>query len=503
MRLRTGEARFSVPGLQLAIQDEDGREQLLRWTDNLLHLELVDEKLVSMAKSRFQDGSALDATIIIGGFGDLSASWQGLPMQGEIGLDVKDLAPVAVLSNYTVKPTGSMKGTFAVQGRVGNPRLNGELRQIQGSVFVPVTGITLENLFLSVMVQGEGEGMHLILDTASGPGKIRIAGDITRDEQDRWQVDATATGKEFEVAHLPDYTISIDPDLRFALRAGVMQVNGKVLVPCASVTIKEVAGSVTASSDVVVVDGGKEGEKKDFPLKGTVIVELGSDVSVNAFGLKGQLLGSVTVSDAPGLPLTGKGSLTLHDGIFVVRDRALDISRGRFFFLGGPLDNPGIDVLAQKKTKNKTVGVLASGTVNDMDLKLFSDPPMAEDAILTELLAGRSYSGTSHQVSNTVGAVATGLGLTRGGAFVEDILARLENQFALDDIYVESGEKTSDVSVMIGKELSKDLYISYGYDPFTSAGIFKARYDLWKGFSVETEVGADKTGADLLWSIEK
>ncbi len=503
MQLRTGEARFSVPGLQLAIQDEDGREQLLRWTDNLLHLELVDDKLVSMAKSRFQDGSALDATIIIGGFGDLSASWAGLPMQGEIGLDVKDLAPVAVLSDYTVKPTGSMKGTFAVSGRVGDPRLSGELRQIEGNVFIPVTGITLENLFLSVMVQGEREGMRLILDTTSGPGKIRIAGDISRDGQDGWQVDAMATGKEFEVAHLPDYEILLDPDLRFALRKGVMQVSGKVLVPRASVTIKEAAGSVTASRDVVVVDGGEVGGRKDLPLQGSVIVEFGPDVRVDAFGLKGLLLGSVTVTDAPGSSMTGKGSLTLHDGIFVVRDRALDISRGRFFFLGGSLDNPGIDVLAQKKTKNKTVGVLASGTVNDMDLKLFSDPPMAEDAILTELLAGRSYSGTSHQVSNTVGAVATGLGLTRSGAFVEDILARLENQFALDDIYVESGEKSSDVSVMIGKELSKDLYISYGYDPFTSAGIFKARYDLWKGFSVETEVGADKTGADLLWSVEK
>jgi translocation and assembly module TamB len=502
-RLRTGEARCSAPALQLAIQDEDGRDQLLRWTDNLLHLELVDDKLVSMAKSRFQDGSALDATIIIGGSGDFSASWAGLPIQGEIGLDVKDLAPVAVLSDYTVKPTGSMKGTFAVQGMVGKPRLSGELRQIDGNVFIPATGITLEKLFLSVMVQGEGEGMRLVLDTVSGPGKIRIAGDVTHDGQNGWQMDATATGKDFEVVHLPDYEILLDPDLLFALRKGVMQVSGKVLVPSASVTVKEAAGSVTASRDVVVVDGGEKGEKKDWPLMGTVSVELGPDVHVDAFGLKGRLLGSVTVTDAPGLPLTGKGSLTLHDGIFVVRDRALDISRGRFSFLGGPLENPGIDVLAQKKTKNKIVGVLASGTVNDMDLKLFSDPPMAEDAILTELLAGRSYSGTSHQVSNTVGAVATGLGLTRSGAFVEDILSRLENQFALDDIYVESGEKSSDVSVMIGKELSKDLYISYGYDPFTSAGIFKARYDLWKGFSVETEVGADRTGADLLWSIEK
>jgi translocation and assembly module TamB len=502
-RLVTMEGRFAVPEVQLTIEDEDGEEQLLRWTDNLLDLKLVDDKLVSMAKSRFQDGSALDAMISIGGFGDLSASWAGLPIQGEIGLDVKDLAPVAVLSNYTVKPTGSMKGTFAVQGRVGNPHLIGELRQIQGNVFIPVTGITLENLLLSVMAKGEEEGMHLVLEAVSGPGKIRIAGDLTRDEQKGWQVDATATGKEFEAAHLPDYAIFIDPDLHFAWREGVMQVSGKVLVPRASVTIKEVEGSVTASHDVVVVDSGEEDERKDLPLQGSVIVELGPEVRVNAFGLKGQLLGSVTVSVAPGLPLTGKGSLTMHDGIFIVRDRALDIYRGRFFFLGGPLDNPGIDVLAQKKNNDKTVGVLASGTVNDMDLKLFSDPPMAEDAILRELLAGRSYSGTSHQVSNTIGAVATGLGLVQSGTFVEDILSRLENQFALNDIYVESGEKSSDVSLMVGKELSKDLYISYGYDPFTSAGIFKARYDLWKGFSVETEVGADKTGADLLWSFEK
>ncbi len=502
-RLVKGESRFSVPELQISVEDEDGREQLLHWTDNLLTLELVDSNLVSIAKSRFQDGSAIDATITVGQFSDLSSSWEELPIQGEIGLDVKNLASIAVLSNYAVKPTGTMKGTFAVQGLLRNPRLIGELRQTQGNIFIPATGITLEELLLSVMVKGEGEGMHLILDAASGPGKIKIVGDVAREEQGGWLVDANATGKAFEVAHLPEYEIIIDPDLHFVVRKGAMQLNGKVLVPRASITITEVDSSVTASGDVIVVDGGKEGERKDLPLNASVIVELGPDVAIDAFGLKGRLLGSVTVNDAPGLPLSGKGSLTVHDGIFVVRDRPLDISRGRFFFLGGPLDNPGVDVLAQKKNKNKTVGVIASGTVNDMDLKLFSDPPMAESDILTELLAGRSYSGTSHQVGSMVGAVATGIGLEQGGAFVENILSSLQDQFALNDIYVESGANSSDVSLMIGKELSKDLYISYGYDPFTSAGMFKARYDLWKGLSVETEVGADKSGADLLWSIEK
>ncbi|MDD3816334.1 MAG: hypothetical protein PHZ02_17020, partial [Desulfocapsaceae bacterium] len=182
-RLVKGEARFSIPGLQMSVEDEDGRGQLLRWTDNLLTLELVDSNLVSMAKSRFQDGSAIDATITVGQFSDLSSSWEGLPIQGEIGLDLKNLDSIALLSNYAVKPTGSMKGTFAVQGLLGAPRLIGELRQAQGNIFIPATGITLEKLLLSVMVKGEGEGMRLILDAASGPGTIRIVGDISREEQ--------------------------------------------------------------------------------------------------------------------------------------------------------------------------------------------------------------------------------------------------------------------------------------------------------------------------------
>ena len=504
-RLVTGEAHLSAPGLQVTVLDEEGQEQLLRWTDTSLTLELADSKLVSVAKTRFQDGNTLDATIAIDQFGDLSSVWEALPIEGKIVLDAKDLSSIALLSDYTVKPTGSMKGTFAVEGRLGNPRLSGELRQIKGNIFIPATGITLEKLLLSVMVKGEeeGEGMHLVLDAVSGPGTIKIVGDLIVEEKGGWQVDAIATGKDFEVANLPDYEILIDPDLRFELSEGVMHVNGKVLVPRAVINIKEFDSSVTASGDVILMDARDEGKKMDPPLFTTLFVELGQDVRIDSFGLKGRLMGGVTVSDAPGLPLSGKGSLTVHEGIFVLKDRPLDISRGRFFFTGGPLENPGIDVLAQKKTKTKTVGVIVSGTVSDMELKLFSDPPMAESQILTELLTGRSVTGGSSQVGTVVGAVVTGIGFEEGGSFLGDITSNLQYQLGLDDIYVEGGESASEMSVMIGKEVFEDLYISYGYDPFSSASIFRARYDLWKGFSVETEVGAEKTGADLLWSIEK
>jgi len=502
-QLVKGEARISVPALQVALLDEDGREQLLRWTDTSLTLDLVDSRLVGVAKTLFQDGNTIDATIEVGQFGDLSAVWDELPIQGEIVLDAKDLSSLALLSNYRVTPTGSMKGTFAVDGRVGSPRLSGQLRQISGNIFIPATGITLEELLLSVVAKGEKEGMHLVLDAISGPGTIRVVGDIIREKQGGWQIDAIAIGKEFEVAHLPDYQIIINPDLRLVLRDRKIHVSGKLLVPRAVITIKEFDGPVAVSRDVVLVDSLEEDKGKGIPLVASVIVEMGEDVRIDSFGLKGRLMGGLTVNYGPNLPLTGRGSLTLHEGVFVLRNRPLDIARGRFFFTGNPLENPGIDVLAQKKTKQKTVGVIVSGTLSDMELRLFSDPPMAESEILTELLAGRPVSGTSSQMGSIVGAVATGIGFEEGGSFVGDFASRLQDQLGLDDVYVEGGANATDVSLMIGKELFKDLYISYGYDPFSAASIFRARYDLWKGFSVETEVGAEKTGADLLWSIEK
>jgi len=500
-RLVQGEAGVTVPDLQMSAPDEDGREQILRWTETLFSLKLVDSRLSTTAKSRYQDGSTIDAVIQIDGFGDFASSWDGLPLQGKIDLDVKDLTPLAFLTDSMIVPTGSVKGAFALSGRLGNPFLSGELRQRDGTVFVPATGITLEELYLSVMMKGEEEGMAVVLLADSGSGNIRVAGNVLL-RDDNWLVDVHATGKEFELAHLTEYEIVVDPDLHIVMDAGVAHVTGRVLVPWALIAVNKTEGYVAASDDVIIVDK-QDGGKKEWPLSGMVTVELGKEVSVDSFGVKGRMEGSVAITAVPGHPLTGKGNLIVHDGIYVVRNRALDISRGKFFFLGGPLVNPGIDALAQRKNNSKTVGVLVSGTVDDMEVKLFSDPPMAESEILTALLSGRPYAETSHQVSKTVQETVAGVGFERGGAILGDIFSGIEDQFLLDNIYMESGEDASDVSVMIGKELIKDLYISYGYDPFKASGIFKARYDLWKSFSVETEIGAEQTGADLLWSIEK
>ena len=56
---------------------------------------------------------------------------------------------------------------------------------------------------------------------------------------------------------------------------------------------------------------------------------------------------------------------------------------------------------------------------------------------------------------------------------------------------------------MVGKRLTKDLYIGYDVNMFSQLGQFRVRYDLTRGFAVETRSSSQSTGADLIYSFEK
>jgi translocation and assembly module TamB len=57
--------------------------------------------------------------------------------------------------------------------------------------------------------------------------------------------------------------------------------------------------------------------------------------------------------------------------------------------------------------------------------------------------------------------------------------------------------------LVVGKRLTKDLYIGYDVNMFSQLGSFRVRYNLTNGFAVETSSSSQSTGADLLYSFEK
>jgi len=382
-----------------------------------------------------------------------------------------------------------------VQGTVARPTLQGRMALEDGEIQIPDAGIVVQELELSVA--GDTTANRVGVTLVSGDGTLKAEGVVKQNPQKQWQADFTIQGKDFLAVDLSEYRAVISPDLHFVYGETGTTLSGTVMVENGRIAPAGFEGSVSSSRDVVVIHTDGEQEKKTLPLTLNLALIMGKEVEVDAFGVKGYLDGRLKIGQEPGQTMTGLGSLNLRDGTFVFKSTNLTINRGLVFYQGGPIDDPGIDVQANKEVDSKEVGVRMTGSVSKMEINLFSNPPMDESDILAYLLVGHDMSKSNEEEGSMIGAAAAGLGIGKGGAFLKDIT----EETGLD-VNLAGGEKSSDVSLVVGKEVYKDLYISYGKGLTDSEGAFKARYNLKYGFSVETETTSEASGADLFWSHE-
>lgn len=416
--LDQAEISASVPDLSLMADDEDGKFRTWNWTENNLHLQLENGEAQIMAKTLFQDGSMAELTATVGNCGDFTKP-EGMSLAGKLDLDFKDLSPLTPLSNYMVNAKGRFAGSWALQGTVAKPVLQGKMALEGGVINIPDAGISLKTLELSVA--GDGTTNRVVLAVASGEGRVEAKGVVEQNPEKQWQADLAIKGENFEGVDLTEYKAVISPDLRFVYGADGAALSGTLTVPMAHIAPVGFQGSVSSSQDVVLVDSNGEEKKGGLPLSLDLVVVLGDEVKVDAFGLRGSLDGQLEIDQVPGQAITGIGNLKLHEGTFAISGSTLKISRGLVFYQGGSIEDPGLDVRASKKVEDMVVGAQVTGTVSQMEMNLFSDPPMDDSDILSYLLVGHDMSASNEKEGSMLGAAAATLGIGEGGKLLNDI----------------------------------------------------------------------------------
>ncbi|MBU0945546.1 MAG: translocation/assembly module TamB domain-containing protein [Proteobacteria bacterium] len=485
----------ALPDLSLTALDEEGQSRTWHWTDNELQVRLEDNDAQVRAKTLFQDGSVAELEAVVGNYADFSKP-EEMTLAGTLALNVKDLSPLAPLSDYRVNATGQFVGSGNLQGTVARPVIEGKMALQNGLIQLADAGIEVQELELSV--SGDGTTNKVALALASGEGRLKVEGFVKQDLEKQWQADFTVKGKDFPAVDLSEYTAVISPDLHFVYGEKGIVLNGSVTVPKARIAPAGFQGAVSSSQDVVLVDTNGEHANGTLPMSLDLSVILGEEVKVDAFGLRGSLDGQLKINQDPGQIITGQGSLNLHNGTFAFRGTSLEIKRGLVFYQGGSIEDPGLDVRASKNVHDKIVGIQVTGSVSRMEMNLFSDPAMEESDILAYILVGHDMSTSNEKEGSMLGAVAA----TLGGGTGTGLLDGFKESTGLD-VSLEGGESISEFSLVVGKEIYEDLYISYGKGLKDPAGTFQARYELKYGFSVKTEATSEATGADLLWSLER
>ncbi|CAK8712461.1 MAG: autotransporter secretion inner membrane protein TamB [Candidatus Electronema aureum] len=500
------ELTLSLPTLALTAEnyDEEG-ETTWTWQDNRIAARLHDDTFHLTAQTTFQDGSTAALAATASNCGNFKQTEQ-MPLSGQLNVNIRDISPLTKLTGYAIQTTGGFGGTVDLRGTAARPTLNGLLtlkngKSGEGKIHIPAAGINLRELRLAV--EGDGNANKVDLQVASGTGTLRAQGMVSRTPNEPLQAEFTLQGQAFQAVDLPEYQVWVSPDLRLGYGKRGTTLTGTLAVPKARIAPTGFSGAATSSKDVIVIDSEGKPPENTLPLSVEVALALGNEVAVDAFGLKGFLDGDLKINAKPDRAVTALGTLSLRDASVDFEGVSLQLNEGRIFYQGGPIDNPGLDIRASRKVNKVEAGIHLTGNASNMDMKLFSDTAMDDSEILSWLLTGQNGMSSSRGDA-TLSPAAAALSKVGGGALLKSVnpLAVIDMEDFVD-VSIGGGKEASDVSLVMGKEIYKDLYLSYGKDLTGEGGSFKARYDLKYGFSVETENTSKTTGADLIWSLEK
>jgi len=287
------------------------------------------------------------------------------------------------------------------------------------------------------------------------------------------------------------------PDLQLRAQPGALELDGTVQVPRASIAPRTLRAGARRSPDVVVLGAGPEPRAEHTAVTADVRVVLGNQVRVATYNVTGLVEGDVTVRDRPGRPTTASGELRVTRGTYRAYGKDLEIDRGRLMFTGGAVDDPEVDLRAVRHVENVTVGIQASGRLQNPEVTLISEPALDQTNILSYMVFGTPAQQSGGTENAWLGQAVSALTLAGG----EQLARGIGGAVGIEDVRIAS-DATGGTSLMLGSYLSPRLYVSYGIGLFETGNSLRLRYDLTEHWQIQTDTGAN-TGADILYKIER
>ncbi len=423
-------------------------------------------------------------------------------------------------------PQGTIKGSLDITGTLDNPKASGTINLLNASTSIPKLGITLKNINFQIL----GNQTKLLTYTGSltsNKGTAKIIGK-TDLADDNFTSSLTVQGSNIEALNLTGYKINITPDLSLDFANKNLSIKGTLTIPEGKINPKDFSDTMTLPSETVFV--GQPQPSATSVLAGMpnldVDVILSDKIKIRYQNLHTVLSGKIHVSKSHGTPPTAVGELYTIKGNYKAYGQTLTIQNGRLIFTGGEINNPGLNITAGRDirtiqlqseafagTQIINVGVRVLGTLNNPVINLFSNPSTLDNPdILSYLILGVPSSQAQGQKTQLLLAVASSMNIGgQGPSKLGKMTSSLQKSLGLTELNVESvqtidpttGGIAQTSSVVVGKQLTKKLYVHSSIGIFDHVPVFNLRYQLSKHWSVQSETSKIDSGGDLLYSIER
>lgn len=333
-------------------------------------------------------------------------------------------------------------------------------------------------------------------------GYLNLTGNADWRKLDAWRAVVAANGNKLRVSLPPMVRIDVNPDLVFEAGPDLLKLDGRIDIPWARIVVKDLPESaVSASSDEVMLNDDLQPiapKETSIPIQSNLAINIGDDVTLDAFGLNARLTGTLKVNqNKQGLGLNGQ--IDIPRGEFQAYGQDLRVRKGQILF-SGPVDQPYLNIEAIRNPDNTAnnviAGVRVTGLADKPKVEIFSEPAMSQQEALSYLLRGEGLeSGDSDSAQMTM--MLIGLGVGQSGQLV----GRIGETFGVSDLALDTQGVGDNSQVVVSGKITNDLQVKYGVGIFDSLATLTLRYRLMPRLYLQAVSGMNQA-IDLLYQFE-
>ena len=414
------------------------------------------------------------------------------PLRFNAHVALAELGAIAPLIDANALLGGALDATLAGSGTVGKPLLTGAIRGERLAIALPPQGIDLKGGSLKAALHERGIRIDAF-EIRGGEGIFTARGNLGMNGADSevdWRADRLL------LLGRPDRRLVVSGKGRAAMTDGKISLAGGVR---AEEGYFEIGPDALPEPGPDVVVAGRSSREKPAPalsrMQLELVVNLGEAFRVRGRGLDTRLAGEITVATGTQGNLRAKGKLSAVRGVYVALGQRLEIERGELIFTG-PIDNPGLDILAMRKRQAVEAGVAVTGTLESPLVRIVSEPPVPESEAIAWLVLGHGTGDASRGDLAMLPLAASSLLGKKGDS------PTLAQRFGLDTLGLRGAGTESQV-LAVGKRIADRLYVGFEQSLGAAASVLKLEFDLTQRVLVRAQTGeANSVGVFYRFSFD-
>lgn len=455
-----------------------------------LTAEFVDDRMHATLTARSRLANA-DVTAELAPSPERAARFgQGAPLTLTVKLDAISLRALQGMVGTAAIVDGRLKLDLSGHGTLDRVRFTGSVEGDALKLQAPQYGVALKDGLLRARLTDEAVTVSEF-SFAAGDGRFVASGTLPA---------SSGGGEGGELAWKADRLALFNrPDMRLTLSgAGTLSMKNKSVALSGALKADEGyfefrPGGADAPGDDVIVRGRERKPARDtlqrVPFAVDLDLDFGDKLAFVGEGFDTVLGGKLRVKTTGARDLVADGTIDVARGTYTTFGQRLTIQRGRLYFVG-PLDNPGLDVVALRKNLPVEAGVEVSGTVRVPRVTLTSNPPVPDNEKLAWLVLGHGLDSANSADAALLQAALAAL----GGPDAAPIGQRIARTIGVDDISVRAAADpartgTAGQVVALSKRISDKLTLVYEQGLSVANNALKLEYSLSRTVTLRAEAG--------------